>query len=391
MPPMAERHVEIAGAGLAGLTVAALLARRGWNVRVHERADELREIGAGIFLWENALRALADAGAIDEAIGRAERIEAWRLYDERGRLVQDGWMNPVGVRLYTGLRTDLHRALASAARRAGAQIVTGSEVAAATAAGELVMTGGDRVRADLVIGADGVRSPVREALGLTRRLRDLEDGCGRHLVARLPSDPVGRTLEYWNGARRVGVVPVTAEEVYVYLCCPASDAAGCATPVDAESWSASFPALRDLIRRIPDVGRWAVFYDVVCHSWCSGRGCVIGDAAHAMSPNLGQGACLAMANARSLAYALDRYPTVVEALARWEASERFVTDATQRYSRLYGRVGTKWPAALLTARSRIVKVLGRSRRVQQRVNIAAGYSSPLVASTPAPADSLVRQ
>ena len=58
----AGRRVQIAGAGLSGLTAGVLLARRGWEVHVHERAESLREIGAGIFVWENAIRALEDAG-----------------------------------------------------------------------------------------------------------------------------------------------------------------------------------------------------------------------------------------------------------------------------------------------------------------------------------------
>ena len=70
------RHAEIAGGGLAGLTTATALAQRGWSVRLHERGRELREIGAGIFMWENALRVLEEIGAFDEAVHRAERIDS---------------------------------------------------------------------------------------------------------------------------------------------------------------------------------------------------------------------------------------------------------------------------------------------------------------------------
>ena len=140
---------------------------------MRERADELREIGAGIFVWENAVGALEEAGAAPEALRRAERIAAWQLWDERGRLVQDGWMNPSGVRLFTVLRSDLHRALVNAARAAGAEIGTGCAVAGATAAGEIVLENGERCSADLVIGADGVRSRVRDSLGLVGRVHDL--------------------------------------------------------------------------------------------------------------------------------------------------------------------------------------------------------------------------
>ncbi|MES4889660.1 NAD(P)/FAD-dependent oxidoreductase [Streptomyces sp. NPDC096012] len=365
------RHAEIAGAGLAGLATAAALAQRGWSVRVHERGRELRDIGAGIFMWENALRVLEGVGAFDEAVRRAERIESWQLYDERGRLLQSDWMKGGGTRLYTVLRPDLHKALEHAAIEAGVEIVTGSLVAGASPEGELVLESGEVLKADLVVGADGVGSPVRNSVGLNLVVRDLQDGCMRSLIPRLPHDPVDRALEYWNGGRRVGVVPVTPELTYVYTCCPSDDLAGRRRPFDKESWTASFPQLRSVFDRIPDVSRWASFSDVRCHSWVNGRVAVVGDAASAMSPNLGQAACLAMTNGYALALMLEGQSDVRSGLLAWEARQRPVTDATQRYSRLYGRVGTRWPRPFADVRSALVWAAGRSRRWQERVNVAA--------------------
>ncbi|MEA2376135.1 MAG: hypothetical protein QOD13_42 [Thermoleophilaceae bacterium] len=376
------RHAEIAGGGLAGLTAAAILARHGWTVRVHERGSELREIGAGIFMWENALRALEGAGAFEEATEYGEWIEAWELYDERQRLIQGEWMNPDGVRLVTIRRTDLHRALANAARRAGAEIVTSSQVKGADSDGKLILESGETLSADLVIGADGVNSAVRSALGLAVSVTDLQDGCGRHLVQRRAHDPKLKTLEYWDGGRRIGIVPCAPDQVYVYLCCPASDRAGRAKPLDVASWSKSFPHARDIIERIPEDGRWATFHDSSVRSWSVGRAAVLGDAAHSMSPNLGQGACLAMANALALGYALERYSDVPEALVAWEAAERPVTDATQRYSRVYGRVGTRWPRRILPLRAALIKAAAKSKRIQARANLAANHRTTLATDEP---------
>jgi 2-polyprenyl-6-methoxyphenol hydroxylase-like FAD-dependent oxidoreductase len=375
-----QRHAEIAGGGLAGLTVATALAQRGWSVRVHERGRELREIGAGIFMWENAVRVLEQIGAADQALGRAERVDSWRLYDERQRLLQDDWMKDSATRLFTVLRTDLHRALADAARAAGVEVRTQSLVSGATPEGELLLESGERLRADLVVGADGVGSPVRNSVGLDLAVRDLQDGCSRHLIPRLPSDPVGNTLEYWNGGRRVGIVPVTPDQVYVYTCCPAKDLVGRQIPLDVESWSESFPSLRSIFERIPNETRWASFGDVQCHRWVKNRVALVGDAASAMAPNLGQAACLAMTNGYALATVLESYDDVPAGLEAWEARQRPVTDATQKYSRLYGKVGTRWPKPITDVRSAVVWAAGRSRRWQAKVNVAAHAGADLVAS-----------
>ncbi|MFC7053359.1 FAD-dependent oxidoreductase [Hansschlegelia quercus] len=364
------RHAEISGAGLAGLSAAAALARSGWSVRVHERSDELREIGAGIFMWENGLRVLEALGAYDEAILGGERNEYWEIRDERARILHSGWMMQ-GARLITILRQRLHQSLANAAIRAGAEIVTKSEIVGADASGALIRKDGARFPADLAIGADGYNSAVRRSLNLTRRQTDLQDGCGRFLIARKEGDPVGRCLEYWQGGRRVGIVPVNAEQIYIYLCCPASDVKGRAGAADRDEWSRSFPQLKSFFDRLEDNGRWAPFFDVTCSQWSSGRVALVGDAAHSMSPNLGQGACVAMQSAFALSKQVAKADDVETALRSWEAAQRPTVDATQRFSRLYGRIGTRWPKPLLDLRSALVWSVGRSPSLQRRINVAA--------------------
>jgi 2-polyprenyl-6-methoxyphenol hydroxylase-like FAD-dependent oxidoreductase len=375
------RRAEIAGAGLAGLTAAAVLAQRGWKVRVHEKGPELREIGAGIFLWENALRVLEKIGAYEEVAAKGELVERHQLRDHVERVLQDDWLQG-DWRLRTSVRGDLHGAIARVAADAGAEVVTNSRVVEACPAGELVLQSGQRLRADLIIGADGVFSAVRESLGLTKRMVDLEDGCGRHLINRRPGDPVQRTYEIWSGGRRLGIAPSSREKVYVFLCCPAADTAGMAQePFDPTTWVETYPGYRDLIERIPrlDDGRWATFHDVVCSSWSKGRVALIGDAAHAMSPNLGQGACMAMTNALALAQAADSSPTIEAALERWECSERPIVDRAQRFSYWYGAFGTRWPSArpMLDVRSAMVWGLGKSKRFQVLVNGAAAHEPHL--------------
>jgi hypothetical protein len=137
-------HAEIAGAGIAGLSVASVLAQRGWTVTVHERNDELREIGAGIVMWQNGVNALREIGALEPVAQESDRVDQWELRDERNRLLQRSWMLPGTSEAYAVLRHTLHQSLAKRAEQVGVEIVTSSPVAGATPAGELLLANGDR-------------------------------------------------------------------------------------------------------------------------------------------------------------------------------------------------------------------------------------------------------
>lgn len=368
------KTVEIAGAGLSGLTAASAFAKAGWSVRVHEKGSELREIGAGIFLWENGLRALEEIDVYDAVVETGEWVEEPLLRDHRGETLQEEWLR--NERLVTVGRRHLHRTLVERAEELGVEIVTDSPIVRALPNGTLIGADGTHYSGDLAIGADGVFSKVRDSLGLRTSLRDLRDGGGRHLIARTADDPVNQTIEQWNGGRRIGIVPCSPDQTYIFLCCPAEDRRGRdQTPFSPGEWLESFPEFRSQLERIsPDTeGRWAPFHDVSVSSWRSGRTVIIGDAAHGMSPNLGQAACVAMTNAVRLAVAVSNAKSLDFALRGWEGEMRPIADRVQKYSRVYGRVGTHWPRGLLDARSTLVKRFTRSRRVQGAINFAAEH------------------
>lgn len=388
----AKRHAEIAGAGLSGLFTAIALARHGWTVRVHERSPELREIGAGIGLWENGLWALRQIEMLEFMLERCkpDHIRAWKIFDEDGRCLQTEWMVPgLGAsEKYTVLRHELLRTLAAGAEREGVDIVTDSEVAGATPEGDLILSDGQRLHADLVVGTDGVSSKVRDSLNLATRIQDLQDGCGRHIVPRIDGEYKGRLEEHWNGARRAGVTPASPDWLYVYLCCPGDDQPGRAQDTTREPWIRTFPVLADVLQRIPDGGRWSTLRDVVVQSWSSGNVALVGDAAHAMAPSLGQGINLAWCNAVALAFALDATAAsdLQPALQGWERRERPVSDHTQFTSKGYNWIGINWPKPLAKFRSRFILTLGQSALLQQYINPAVKRRPELGAEAPALAE-----
>ena len=366
-----ERRVEIVGAGFAGLAAACALAQRGWRVRVHERAPALRTAGAGIYIYENGLRVLEALGAYADAIAGAHVAHTREVRDDRNRVLSVHHWDTTRSRVFSIVRQTVINALAAAARRAGAEIVTNSVAQAATPDGELILSDGSRLIADLIIGADGVNSVVRDALGLVRTRRRLPDGATRMLIKQQPNEPrfaqPGFTIEYWSGSRRILFTPCSATEIYIALTMLDRDAPAKRVPVDKGEWIRSFPHLADLIRRFGTEGRYDAFELIKLKRWSGGRVAILGDAAHAQPPNIGQGAGCGMMNALALAVHLDRNRDINQALDIWEANERPLTEHTQRVAYLLG-VPTTWPPVF---RNLALGIAGRSRwLVNQRIKTA---------------------
>src|SRR5207237_5232474 len=157
------RSAEIVGGGFAGLAAACALAQRGWRVRLHERAERLRTAGAGINVYENGLRVLEALGALEETLADNARHLVRETRDQHDRLLST---HPWNIPVYGVLRQRMIDALAAAARRAGAEITLRSEGVAAAPDGELTLANGEKIKADLVVAADGVNPRIRAGLGL---------------------------------------------------------------------------------------------------------------------------------------------------------------------------------------------------------------------------------
>ena len=343
-------RAEIVGGGLAGLAGALALARRGWSVRVHERAAELREIGAGLYLKENGLRALDDMGVSGDALARATRLDRMDIMDmTSGRTLS---RDASGIRVYAVLRTDLHRAMATAAATAGVEIATESTGVAATPDGRLTLRGtAQPVGADLVIAADGVSSSIRQSLGLGVAVKTLPEGATRLLIHRLPGERANLSVEYWGGRNRLLVTPCSPDDLYLALMAPEADRRASSVPVDIDRWAECFPGYEDLLRRIDP--RRATHHTnayVTVRGWTAGRACILGDAAHGQPPNLGQGAGLAISNAVQLAASVTAAATVEQGLAQWQERWMPVATRVQKWSYWYGVLAYRWPQPLRRTR-----------------------------------------
>lgn len=334
-----RRHAEVAGAGFAGLAAAIALVQRGWTVRVHERSDELRALGAGIFLWDNGLRVLRALGAYDAVVEGAHEAGVYEDRHENQIVNRTEFRTDYNTRMLTMTRQHLYTAIIDAAGRADIDIVTGSEVTGAHADGRLVTSTGEQFRADLVIGADGVTSKVRDSLGLRSARTSGAHGIIRVLAPRC-RDALGpgdwdHVIDFWNLPKRsvrILYVPCNADEVYLAMMSPLEHKQAAVIPPRQDVWQEAFPQLAPVIEKATGTGRYDPYETSKLSQWSAGRVAIIGDAAHAMVPSLGQGAGLAMSNALALAVHLECNAAVEDVLPQWEAQERPMTEYTQDQS-----------------------------------------------------------
>lgn len=363
---MAKRVAEIAGAGLSGLMLAARLAQLGWSVNLHERSKDLRMFGAGIWLWENGLKCLKVVGAYDDAIANAKVIKEWRIVDHRGKTLMTRPYTP-DDKMLVPPRADLYQSLIDRVEDLGVTIFTSSVAAAAKPEGVLVMENGEERPADLVVGADGNGSRIRESIHGSRWADyGVESGI-RMMIDHRDGDPEDVVTEYWNGPWRLLYNPCTGGQDYIFLGAPIGDPRT-RLPVDKEIWKDTFPDLSDLISRLQEASRWDRVINIKCRTWSEGRVAIIGDAAHAMPPNLGQAANMAFTNALALAAAVDEGTDIPRALARWEQRQRPVTDHVQWFSYAYGYVVAKWPRSMQTLRSDLVRQMAKSDWFTENLN-----------------------
>jgi 2-methyl-3-hydroxypyridine 5-carboxylic acid dioxygenase len=330
-------HAEIAGAGFAGLTISTALAQRGWSVRLHEQNDHVRDFGAGILLWRNAMLSL-------EVIGAGQAIRDNGVQPDYYETNLNGV--PVSPELpgypyWAITRPKLHSLLADAARAAGVETVTSSRAVGADPSGALLLQDGSRLRANLVIGTDGAGSAVRNSLGdISQERRRYSDGVCRVLIPR-PEKFRGRrwdrVIDFWTlepDVMRILFIPTGPETLYLALMADTDNVRASRIPIDVEVWSERFPDLAPIIELAGKAkgGRHDSYQTNRVTPWSTGRVVLVGDAAHAMCPALGQGASVGIVNAVDLAYALDQFDDIGEALAAWEKRNRPMTDDAQARS-----------------------------------------------------------
>lgn len=347
-----SREVLIVGGGIGGLSAAIALGRRGHKVTVIERDPDWSVYGVGIIQQANVVRAMSQLGVIDAFIDAACGFDAVEIYTPDGTMAAripspklvEGYPANVGIG-----RPALHKVLGDRAKAAGADVRLGLTVASMADDGagvDVAFSDGTTARFDIVIGADGLYSTTRPMLFPDAPVPEYTGQAVWRYNFERPAEAIN--LMAYEGPIGVGLVPLSDTLMYLFLTTPEPG-----NPwYPKESLAAAMrgklagqpPAIANLASEILDDA--AVVYKplewlFVEGAWHKGRCVLLGDAVHATTPHLGQGAGMAIEDSLVLAEEIAAHDTPDAAFAAFRTRRfdrcKYIVDAS--LALCYGQIG----------------------------------------------------
>jgi 2-polyprenyl-6-methoxyphenol hydroxylase-like FAD-dependent oxidoreductase len=344
--------VLIQGAGIGGLTLAIALQQRGLTFAVVERATGLAEVGAGIWMAANPMQVFARLGFAEKIAHAGWPVKVLHLQDWKQGDLQTTDMSEIAQ--HYGFDTiALHRGVLQ--RLLFDQLPAGSvrfacEVRSLKQSGDRVLaelSDGSTIAASIVVGADGYNSQIRRMAGLGGEKR-YSGSSSYRAIARgarvLPPEAEHEAYEIWANKCRLGFSKINADDVYWYMTFEAPVGQS-SSPAEMRAHADKlfrkyFPQWMELLNhtKAEDILRTDIGDLKPLRRWSTGRIGLIGDAAHATTPNLGQGGAMAVEDALALAESLARFSLNETAWKDFEKRKRSKVDWIVSTSWSIGRI-----------------------------------------------------
>lgn len=370
--------VLIQGAGIAGLSLAREMLRRSIDFTIVEQSEALKPLGAGITLATNALKCLSATLDIDALRRRGQSLELMRVHDASGAL-----LSTMPTRLpadpYYGIaihRHALHEALLEGleSRRILLDRSIESIVPCETDL-QVTLSDGTAHRCDFLVGADGIRSAIRGFVTKESRLRFSGETCWRAVVPRRLDRPE-QSAEIWGRGKRLGYIQIAPDLLYIYATLAVEAAGIDLTPNELLSTFSDLQGEASNMVQLLCSARSLIHNDLEelePASWAHGRVILIGDAAHAMTPNLGQGAAMAIEDAYCLARIWSSH-SGIDSLAQFERARRSRVAFIQKESRKIGQVAQWSSQPAVWLRNTLIRLLPKSSHNKLTERILGGVA-----------------
>jgi 2-polyprenyl-6-methoxyphenol hydroxylase-like FAD-dependent oxidoreductase len=329
----------IVGGGIAGLTLAIALQKNGHQVRVYENTPVFRSVGAGIVLAANAMKALRSLGLEDDVLRAGKELKQFLIRDAGGKILTTTDATKINekfglVNTLTLHRADLHDVLL---RHLSDDTVLLNKRCVDFDYDDdkvkLIFQDGSSTTEDYVIAADGIHSVFRSKLLPLSSLRYSGYTCWRAVVDNVPGTNQGEASETWGRGKRFGIVPLSDDRIYWYATVSAKagdEKVAAYTTSDLQELFDGFHSpIQEIIGRTSEnkLIRNDISDVVPLKQFAFGRVVLTGDAAHATTPNLGQGACMSIEDAVVLANCIGKMYDPQDA---FKAFERLRIDRTTR-------------------------------------------------------------
>ncbi len=326
-----SKRFAIIGAGIGGLTLAIAMQRKGFDVTIYENASEIKPLGAGLGLAANAMKAFYEIGIGEQIINAGKKLKSLEIRSQNGKVLSCADSEVMAKRLgvtnnFTMHRADLHEVLLRNIIPGSLQLGKGCVDCAEDESGvSLSFSDESTAKADYVIAFDGINSKIRKKLLPATEPRYAGYTCWRAVIDNVPDDfDFENTSETWGKSSRFGIVPLTKNRVYWFACINAPQN-------DREKKNFTIEDLRnhfkDYHSLIPELLKrtsndqliWSDIIDLKpLTQFAFGKVLLAGDAAHATTPNMGQGACMAIEDAIILTNLLSGFGEVEEVFNTFE-------------------------------------------------------------------------
>jgi 2-polyprenyl-6-methoxyphenol hydroxylase-like FAD-dependent oxidoreductase len=326
-----DKKFAIVGGGIGGLTLAIAMQRKGFQVIVYESTPKFKPIGAGLGLAANAVKAFLEIGIADEVLSVGKVMKMFRIADDSGKTIAETNSEEMSRRFgtvnnFTIHRADLHRVLLNQLEPETVVLDKNCIDAYQDVNGvALHFTDGTKVHADYLIACDGIHSPIRRKLLPESSPRYAGYTCWRAVIDKVPTDfDFNHASESWGVGCRFGIVPLSGNRIYWYACINATQNDPVMRSFRIPELLTYFGGFHSPVSEILKLTRnedllWGDIMDLKpIARFAFDKIVLMGDAAHATTPNMGQGACLAIEDSAVLANCIEDYETVEEAFKQFE-------------------------------------------------------------------------